>query len=176
MSQWTIDPDHSVAAFTVRHMMVCNVHGQFNKVSGTISFDPAAPEQSSVEATIEVAGIYTGIKKRDDHLMSPDFFDAATYPVMTYTSSRVEGRGENRLTVIGNLTLRGVTRQVVLEAEFRGPVKSPFGDETTIGFSATTVIDRTDFGVAWNEMIEGGGVVADPRVTISLDVEADMVG
>src|SRR6266487_6585643 len=161
MALWIIDPDHSVAAFNVRHMLICNVRGQFNKVSGSIRFDPAEPDNSSVEATIDVTGIYTGIQKRDDHLRSPDFFDAATYPVMTYTSSRVEGRGENRLTIIGNLTLRGVTRQVVLEAEFHGPVKSPFGDETTIGFSATTVINRTDFGVAWNEILEGGGVVAD---------------
>ncbi|MCM2356670.1 MAG: YceI family protein [Geobacteraceae bacterium] len=176
MAQWTIDPDHSVAAFSVRHMMVCDVHGQFNKVSGSLSFDPAAPEISSVEATIEVASLYTGIQKRDDHLRSPDFFDVAGYPLMTFASSRVEGRGENRFTVIGSLTMRGVTRPVVLEAEYRGPVKSPFGDETTIGFTATTTIDRTDFGVSWNEMMEGGGLVVGNRVTITLDLEADLVG
>jgi polyisoprenoid-binding protein YceI len=174
--QWTIDPDHSVAAFTVRHMMVCTVHGQFNKIAGSIRFDPAAPEQSSVEATIEVAGVYTGIRKRDDHLLSPDFFDAATYPVITYTSTRVEGSGENRLTVTGNLTIRGITRQVVLEAELHGPVTSPFGDETTIGFTASAAIDRTDFGVSWNELMEGGGVVAGTRIDICLDVEADLTG
>ena len=176
MAQWTIDPDHSVAAFNVRHMMICNVHGQFNKVSGSIRFDPAEPANASVEATIDVTGVYTGIQKRDDHLRSPDFFDVANWPVMTFTSTRVEGRGENRLTVIGNLTIRGTTRQVVLEAEYRGPVKSPFGDETTIGFTATTAIDRTDFGVSWNEAMEGGGMVAGNRVAITLDVEADMVG
>jgi polyisoprenoid-binding protein YceI len=175
MAQWTIDPDHSVAAFVVSHFMVCDVHGQFNKVSGSISFDPAAPENASLEVTIEVAGVYTGIQKRDDHLRSPDFFDAAAYPVMTFTSTGVKGRGGDRYTVTGNLTIRGVTRQVVLEAESRGPVKSPFGGETTIGFTATTAIDRTDYGVSWNEIMEGGGVVAGKLVSITLNVEADMV-
>lgn len=176
MAQWTIDPDHSVAAFVVRHMMVCDVHGQFNKISGSIRFDPAEPELASVDVAIDVTGVYTGIQKRDGHLRSPDFFDAATHPVMTYTSTGVERRGENRYTVTGNLTIRGVTRRVVLAAESRGPVTSPFGDETTIGFTATAAIDRTDFGVSWNEMMEGGGVVAGHKVTITLDVEADMVG
>lgn len=175
MSQWIIDPDHSVAAFTVSHMMVCNVHGQFNKVSGSIRFDPAEPEESSVEATIDVTGIYTGIQKRDDHLRSPDFFDVANFPVITFTSTRVEQRGENRFTVIGNLTIRGITRQAVLEGEYRGPVKSPFGDETTIGFTASTTIDRTDFGVSWNEAMDGGGMVAGNRVAITLNVEADLI-
>jgi polyisoprenoid-binding protein YceI len=174
MAQWIIDPDHSVAAFVVRHFMVCDVHGQFNAVSGSISFDPAKPENASLEVAIEVAGVYTGIQKRDDHLRSPDFFDAATYPVMTFTSTRVEGGGGDRYTVTGNLTIRGVTRQVVLEAESRGPVISPFGGETTIGFTATTAIDRTDFGVSWNETMEGGGVVAGNRVAITLNVEADL--
>ena len=174
MPQWIIDPDHSVAAFTVRHMMVCTVRGQFNGVSGSIRFDPAAPELASVEATIEVSGVHTGVRKRDDHLLSPDFFDVATHPVITYTSTRVEWRGGNRFTVIGNLTIRGITRQVVLEAEFYGPVTSPFGDETTIGFAASTVIDRMDFGVSWNEKMDGGGVVAGTRVAICLDVEADL--
>jgi polyisoprenoid-binding protein YceI len=175
MAQWTIDPDHSVAAFVVRHMMVCDVHGQFNTVSGTISFDPAEPERATLEVTIEVAGVYTGIPKRDDHLRSPDFFDAAAYPVMTFASTGVEGRGDGRYRVTGNLTIRGVTRQVVLDAESRGPVRSPFGDETTIGFTATTAIDRTDFGVSWNELMDAGGVVAGTRVDITLNVEADMV-
>ena len=175
MAQWAIDPDHSVAAFVVSHMMICDVHGQFNKVSGSIRFDPAEPEKASLEVTIGVAGVYTGIQKRDDHLRSPDFFDAAVYPVMTFTSTRVESRGKNRYTVTGDLTIRGVTRPVILEAEARGPVKSPFGDETTIGFTATTAIDRTEFGVSWNEMMEGGGVVAGNRVAITLNVEADMV-
>jgi polyisoprenoid-binding protein YceI len=175
MAQWTIDPDHSVAAFVVRHMMVCDVHGQFNRVSGTIRFDPAEPENTALDVTIEVTGVYTGIQKRDEHLRSPDFFDAAAYPVMTFTSNRVEARGDNRYTVAGNLTIRGITRQVVLEAETRGPVKSPFGDETTIGFTATTTIDRTEFGVSWNELMEGWGVVVGNRVAITLNVEADMV-
>lgn len=175
MSQWRIDPDHSVAAFSIRHMMICNVRGQFNKISGTITYDAERPETSSVEAAIEAASIYTGIAKRDEHLRSSDFFDAAACPAINFKSTKVEKSGEGRLRVFGDLTIRCVTRPVAFEAEISGPVKSPFGDETTIGFTASTSLDREEFGVSWNEAMEGGGFIVGKEVLVYLDVEADLV-
>ncbi len=174
MANWNIDPDHSVAGFIVRHMMCANVRGQFNRLSGAISFDPADIPHASVAVSIEAASIYTGIAKRDEHLRSPDFFDVTTHPAITFRSNNAEARGETRFTVNGDLTIRGVTRPVVLEVEYAGPVKSPFGDETTIGFAATTRINRQEFGVSWNEAMEEGGLVAGNEVQITLDIEADL--
>ncbi len=176
MAKWNIDPDHSVAAFSSRHLKVANVRGQFNGLSGTIDFDPADPARSSVNAEIEIASLTTGNKKRDAHLLSADFLEASTYPKMTFISSKVESSGENRAKVTGELTLHGVTRPVTFETEFFGPVKSPqaLGGETTIGFSASTSINRFDFGVKWDVMMDDGTFVADKEVKISIDVEADL--
>ena len=174
MAQWVIDPDHSVAAFRIRHMMLCHVRGQFNRISGTIHFDAGRVGESSVEAAIEAASIYTGIPKRDEHLKSPDFFDTAGCPSITFKSTAVEKKGEGRLHVAGDLSIHCVTRSVSFEAEISGPVKSPFGDETTIGFAASLTINRDDFGVSWNEVMEGGGLVVGKEVEISLDIEADL--
>lgn len=176
MARWDIDPDHTVAAFTVRHMMLFNVRGQFNAVSGSIDFDPADIAASRVEATIGVQGIYTGIKKRDDHLRSPEFFDADTYPTITFKSTKVEDRGGKRFAVTGELTIRGITREVTLDAEYCDPVKDPFEEGTSIGFAATAVIDREDFGLTWNVPMDGGGVMVGREVRLSLDVEADLAG
>lgn len=172
MPKWIIDPDHSVAAFVVRHMMVANVRGQFNKIGGTVYFDPDNIAGSSVEAVIDVSGIYTGIQKRDDHLRSSDFFDAEKFPRMVFKSIKVEVFNEKRFKVIGDLTIRGITRTVDLAAEYSGPEKSPFG-ETSIGYSATTLINREDFGLMWNVILESGGVMAGKDVLIILDIEAD---
>jgi|SRR5208283_1381036 len=173
MAKWIIDPDHSVAAFVVKHMMVTNVHGQFNKLAGIIYFDPSNAGLSLVEATIEANGIYTGINKRDDHLRSPDFFDAANFPHILFKSTMVEALSGKSFDVMGDLTIRGITHRVTLEAEYAGPVKSTDG-ETTIGFTATTRINREDYNVMWNEMLEGGGIMVGKEVLITLAIEADL--
>ena len=174
MGKWIIDPDHSVAAFVVRHMMVSNVHGQFNKISGAIQFDPADVGRSSVEAKIDVSGIYTGIQKRDEHLRSPDFFDAEKYPAIAFKSTKVESAGGHSFKVSGDLTIHGVTRPAILNAEHFGPVKGTEEGETVIGFTASTTINREDFGIMWNvALLEKGGVVVGREVRITLDIEGD---
>jgi len=174
MAKWKIDPDHTVAAFIVRHMMIADVRGQFNKISGIIHFDPADAAHSSVEAVIEAGGIYTGIAKRDEHLRSPDFLDVEKYPRIIFRSSNAERSDVNRLKVTGDLSIRGITKTVVLDAEFSGIEKSPYG-ETSIGFSATTVINREDYGLLWNVALESGGLMVGKEVRIILDVEADLI-
>ena len=174
MAKWVIDPDHSVAAFAVRHMMVSNVHGQFNKISGAIQFDPSDVARAAVEAEIDVPGIHTGIPKRDEHLTSPDFFDVAKYPKILFKSTRVDLTGGNHFKVSGTLTIHGVTRPVTFDTEYLGPVKGTEEGETVIGFTATTAVDREDYGITWNvALLEKGGVVVGKEVQITLDVEAD---
>jgi polyisoprenoid-binding protein YceI len=176
MAKWIIDPDHSVAAFSVRHMMVSIVRGQFNKLSGTIQFDPADLGHSSVEAEIEVEGIWTGIQKRDEHLRSPDFFDVAKFPKIIFKSTRVEPTGGKRFRLSGNLTIHGVTHPVTFDGEYVGPVRGTDEGETCVGFNASTRIDREDYGMKWNAaLLEKGGVVVGREVQITLDVEADPV-
>ena len=174
MAKWNIDPDHTVAAFKVRHFMITLVRGQFNKVSGFIDFDPENPTQGSVEATIETAGIYTGIPKRDDHLRSADFLDVEHFPTITFKSTRIEETGLNYFKVTGDLTIRGNTRTVTLDVEYLGQMKSPFDDDISVGFSASTRINRFDFGVNWNVEMEKGGQVAGKELTLLLETEADL--
>lgn len=174
MAKWIIDPDHSVAAFAVRHMMVSNVRGQFNKLSGSIEFDPVDVARSWVEAEIDVEGIWTGIQKRDEHLRSPDFFDVAKYPKILLKSTKVENIGGNRFRLTGNLTMHGVTHSVTFEAKYWGPVKGTEEGEICIGFSAATDIDREDYGITWNAaLLEKGGFVIGRGIKITLDLEAD---
>lgn len=174
MAKWIIDPDHSVAAFTVRHMMVSNVHGQFNKISGAIQFDPADISHALVEAELATEGICTGIQKRDEHLRSPDFFDVAKYPKILFKSTGVEPAGGNRFRIDGNLTIHGITRPVTFNAEYLGPVKGTEEGEICIGFTATTNINREDYGITWNApLLEKGGVVVGRDVRITLDIEGD---
>ena len=176
MTKWNIDPDHTVAALSVRHMMVANVHGQFNRISGTIHFDPADIPHSSVEVSIDAATLYTGIPKRDEHLRSEDFLDAANHPQITFKSVKAEGAGSNRFRVTGALAIRGITRQITFEAEYFGPVKDPFEESgRSIGFFASTTINREEYGMAWNVAMESGGVMVGKEVTITLEVEADLV-
>jgi polyisoprenoid-binding protein YceI len=175
MEQWQIDPDHTVAAFEVRHFMITLVRGQFNRISGTLCFDPGAPALGSVEAVIEAAGVYTGISKRDEHLRSPDFLDVERFPLIRFKSTRVEAAALNRFVCIGDLTMRDVTRTVSLDVEYLGRVKSPFDEDVSCGFSATTRIDRRDFGVNWNYDLESGGLVAGNDLLLRLEVEADLV-
>ncbi|MGD0883857.1 MAG: YceI family protein [Thermodesulfovibrionales bacterium] len=173
MPTWIIDPDHSVATFAVRHMMIANVHGQFNKVSGSIQCDPPDMAQLSVEAEIDAASIYTGIQKRDDHLRSPDFFDVATYPKIIFKSTKVEAISGNRVRVTGNLTMRGIARPVTLDADFFGPVKDPFDEGgVSIGFTASARVDRREYGMMWNAGTEDV-IVVGWDVQITLAAEAD---
>ncbi len=174
MAKWIIDPDHSVAAFAVRHMMIADVRGQFNKVTGTILFDPADVAGSSVELNIDTASITTGIRKRDDHLKSQDFLDVERYPAITFLSTAVEVTGANRAKVAGDLTLHGVTHPVALEVEYFGPVNDPFGEGKSMGFSVAGTINRENYGIVWNEAMEGGGVIVGRDVRIVLDIEADL--
>lgn len=173
MATWNIDPDHTAASFSIRYLMISYVRGLFNRVRGTIRFDPKDPERASVEVTIDAAGVYTGIKKRDDHLRSADFFEVEKYPVMTFKSTAVSTKGGKGLTVNGDLTIRGVTRPVTLDVELAGPVTSPFGDDRTMGFLASTKLNQEDFGILWNEAMEGGRILAT-EVVITLDAQADL--
>ncbi len=151
-------------------MMVSTVRGHFGKMSGTVKYDPEAPEKASVVAEVDVASIDTRNGKRDDHLRSPDFFDAARYPTMKFESTRVEKLGDGSLRLIGNLTIRGVTREVTFDVEGpMPPIKTPRGLRT--GASATTKISRKDFGMTWNRAIETGGVVVGDEVTLTIDIE-----
>lgn len=168
---WSIDADHSSVGFTVRHMMVSNVKGSFGTFSGTVEVDEKDSAGSKVSVTIDAASINTGVAKRDEHLRSADFFDTARYPTVTYVSKKVEKSGKDRLKVYGDLTLRGVTRQVVLDVE--GPTaayRDPWG-KTRRGASATATINRRDFGLTWNKVIEAGGVLVGDEVKIILEME-----
>ncbi|HEY6010719.1 MAG TPA: YceI family protein [Nitrospirota bacterium] len=174
MVTWIIDPDHSCATFSIRHMMIAHVRGQFSGLKGTIVYDPADRSAASVEVEIEVAGVTTGNRKRDDHLLTPDFFDQQRFPSIIFKSTGVRFLEKNRMEITGDLTLHGVTRRITLEAEFGGPVKSPYGGEITMGFTASATINREDFGMMWgSEAIEGGGLLTSKEVSITLDVEAD---
>jgi polyisoprenoid-binding protein YceI len=173
--KWAIDSSHSAAGFSVRHMMIANVIGLFGKMTGTIYFDPPHIASLSVEAEIEVGSVTTGYPTRDEHLLSPDFFDAANHPKIKFKSTKAESLGGNRGRITGDLTMRGKTQPLTLEFDYFGPVKSPFGGEITIGFAATGKINREDYEISWNEATPEGGVVVDKEVKITLDVEADLV-
>jgi len=176
MANWQIDSAHTLAAFTVRHMMVSNVRSAFQKVTGTLVYDAANPNASSVEVTIPVASMATtGDEKRDQHLQSPDFLDAANYPTMTFKSTRVEvdADGVNG-KVYGNLTIKDVTREVVLNVEKLGESKSPWGQQV-VGFTGSTKINREDFGLTWNVALETGGWLVAKEIKIELEVEAILI-
>ena len=167
---WKLDPSHSAAQFAVRHLMVSTVRGQFEKISGTVNYDPANPEAASVNIEVEVASIDTRNAKRDDHLRSADFFDVANHPVMKFESTRVRKAGDGKLKLTGNLTIRGVTREVTFDVDGPAPpVKVRDGQRS--GATATAVISRKDFGITWNRAIEAGGVTVSNEVHITIDVE-----
>jgi polyisoprenoid-binding protein YceI len=170
-SVWEIDPAHSSAQFAVRHLMVSTVRGEFGKMTGTLTLDEQDPTKSMIEATIDTASINTRIAKRDDHLKSPDFFDVAKYPTITFKSKKIEAAGEGKFKVTGDLTLHGVTKDVVLNIEGSPkPTKDPMG-KLRIGGGATTKINRKDFGLSYNKALETGGVLIGEDVDITIDVE-----
>jgi polyisoprenoid-binding protein YceI len=169
---WRIDPAHTSVEFTIRHMMISNVKGQFHKTSGTITVNGDDPGSAKIDAVIDASSVDTGVDGRDAHLKSPDFLDVAKYPTITFKSSKVEAAGPNKWKVAGDLTLHGVTRPVVLDVETAGrPIQDPMGNTRT-GASATTTIKRSDFGVSWNKALDTGGVMVVDEVAISIDIEA----
>jgi polyisoprenoid-binding protein YceI len=169
---WQIDPSHTNVEFTVRHMMISNVKGQFQKTTGTITVNGDDPASAKIDATIDASSINTRVEKRDAHLKSPDFLDVAKYPTITFKSTKVEAEGPNKWKVTGDLTLHGVTKPVVLEVESAGPpIHDPMGNSRA-GASATTKINRSDYGLTWNKALESGGVLVGDEVAISIDVEA----
>jgi len=168
--KWNFDPVHSDIGFSVRHLMISKVRGRFQKWSGALFVDETDLANSKVEASIEAASIDTREQQRDDHLRSPDFFDAANHPALTFQSTRVEKTSEDEYKVTGNLTIRGVAREVALAVEFLGRSKDPWGG-LRMGFSAKTSIDRRDFGLTFNMPLDGGGVVVGDRVDIVLEIE-----
>ncbi|MFQ3567255.1 MAG: YceI family protein [Aggregatilineales bacterium] len=172
MTTWLIDPAHSQVSFSARHMMVTTVRGSFKSLSGTIEFDPANPAAAQVDVTIEAASIDTGVADRDNHLRSPDFLDTASFPTITFKSTRVEPQGSDRARIYGDLTIRGVTREVVIEAELLGQGKDPFTGSTKAGFAGRTTINREDWGLTWNIALEAGGVLVSKEIKIELDVQA----
>ena len=168
---WQIDPAHSSAQFTVRHMMISNVRGEFGKMTGSVQYDPADPSKTTVEATIDAASVSTRNEQRDKHLRSADFFDVEKYPALTFKSKRVDSASPGKIRLIGDLTLRGTTREVALDVD--GPsamVKDQRGNRH-LGAAASTKINRKEFGMAFNRALEGGGVVVGDEVAILIDVE-----
>jgi len=174
MAQWIIDPDHSVAAFSIRHMMIAQVRGQFNKIAGSIFFDPPDINNSSVELTIDASSIFTGVLKRDDHLRSPDFFDIAKYPTISFKSIRTSSVNGSQVKVTGGLTIHGITRQITVAVEFSGPVKDPFGDELSMGFAVSATINREEYEIKWNQPMADSGIMVGREVKLFIDVEADL--
>lgn len=172
MAQFNIDPFHTTAGFVATHMMFTKVRGKFEDVQATIHYDEATPENSSVEATINVASVNTNAKDRDNHLRSADFFDVENHPTITFKSKRVEKTGDNRANVIGDLTIKGVTREVTLETTYVGEAKNPMTGGRTVGFNASTKINREDFGLMWNVALETGGWLVSKEITIEIEAQA----
>ncbi len=167
---WQIDLAHSEINFTVRHMMISKVRGRFESFSGSVNFDEANPSNTTVEISIDVSSINTKDAQRDAHLRSADFFDAENYPTMTFVSKRVEQHSANSGRLIGDLTIRGVTKEVALDVEYAGQVTSPWGT-TNAGFSASGKINRKDWGLVWNVALETGGLLVGEEVQIEIEME-----
>ena len=171
-STWNTDPVHSVAEFKVKHMMISNVKGRFTHVSGVLTLDEADVARSTVEATIDANSLTTGDAQRDGHIKSAEFLDVEKFPRLTFASTSIRHSAAGELELHGDLTIHGVTRNVVFAVEGPTPqVNDPWGN-TRIGFSAHTKINRKDFGLTWNTALEAGGILVGEEVTITLDVEA----
>jgi polyisoprenoid-binding protein YceI len=169
-NKWNIDAAHSGINFSIRHLVVSKVRGRFGKYSGSLNLDDQDLTRSSVEAIIDVSSIDTGTPQRDDHLRSADFFDVAQFPELRFRSKRFEKLSDDRYRVTGDLTIRDVTREVSLDVEYGGHAKDPWGNER-VGFVAKTHIDRKEFGLGWNQVLEAGGVLVGERVDIELEVQ-----
>ncbi len=179
MAEWFFEPGHTAAEFCARHMMITHVRGHFKNIQGKVVFDPENPRNSRVEARIDAKSIWTGEPQRDAHLRSPDFLDADHYPEITFSANKVESVGSNDFLLTGQLTIRGVTREVVLKVRYLGQWQTPWwedgvdkGPKTRAGFLAETTINRQNFGVSWNSLLDKGGVVVGDMVEITIDAEA----
>ena len=169
---WQIDGAHSSAQFSVTHMMISTVRGEFGKISGTIGFDGSDPASIEVDATIDAASIDTHDAKRDGHLKSPDFFDVAKYPTITFKSRKVVAEGSGGFKLVGDLTMHGVRKEVTLDGMGPSKVIRGMGGESRVAASATTTINRQDWDIKWNHGLEGGGVVVSDKVVITIEIEA----
>jgi polyisoprenoid-binding protein YceI len=173
-TEWQFDMQHSGITFMVRHLLVAKVRGRFTRWSGTMRFDEKNPAASSVDVQIDTNSVDTSEPQRDAHLRSADFLDVATYPRMTFKSTKVERAGDAAFKVKGELTIRGVTRPVVLEVEYGGALRDPWGNERA-GFTAKATIDRKEFGITFNQVLDHGGLALGEQISIDLDVEATKV-
>lgn len=164
---WQIDPAHTSVEFAVKHLMISTVRGRFGTVSGTLTGLDQAP---TLSVTIDAASIDTRVAQRDEHLRSADFFDVAHHPVIGFTSKRIEGKPTRAFKLIGDLTIRGMTREVVLDVEYQGGGRDPWGNQR-MGFSASGKLDRKEFGLTWNQVLEAGGLTVGDEVKFTVDVE-----
>ncbi len=167
---WKIDPTHTHVEFSVRHLMITTVKGRFADITGTVKSDDADPAKGEVDITIGVASIDTREAQRDAHLRSVDFFHSDEFPTMTFRSKRIENVRGERFELVGDLTIRGVSKEVVLDVNSEGRVKDPWGGDRA-GFSATTKIKRSEFGLTWNQLLESGGVAVGDDIKITIDAE-----
>ena len=167
---WKLDPSHTNVEFAAKHLMITTVRGRISEVDGTIRIDEDSPANSSVEVTLKGASLDTRIEQRDQHLRSADFLDVEKFPDITFRSTRIEGDKE-RFKLTGDLTIRGTTREITLDATFEGRTKDPWGGER-VGFSAKGSIDRREFGLTWNQALEVGGVVVGNEIKLNIDVQA----
>ncbi|QMU76185.1 YceI family protein [Streptacidiphilus sp. PB12-B1b] len=166
---YTIDPAHSTIGFVARHAMVTKVRGSFKDVSGTVTVDAQDPAKSSAQVTIQVASIDTRNPDRDGHLRTNDFLDAATYPTITFASTAAELRGENSVTLTGDLTIKGVTKSIAIDFDYQGAATDPFGNHR-LGFEGTHTISRADYGITWNAPLETGGVLVGDKIVLEFDL------
>ncbi len=173
---WELDPAHSSIGFAIRHMMISTVRGQLRTFTGKATGDPTAPDKGAIEVTIDATSIDTANAKRDEHLKSPEFLDVAKFPTITFKSKKIAAAGQGKVKLTGDLTLHGVTKEVVLDVE--GPtaaIKDPMGN-TRAGAHATTKINRKDFGIVYDKTMDGGGLMVGNEVEITIDVEAVQKG
>ncbi len=168
---WQIDSAHSGIHFAVRHLVIAKVRGQFSRWSGALTVPNGDFSQATVDVTIDATSIETGVADRDTHLKSADFFDVEKFPELTFRSRRIEPRGSDRFSLIGDLTIRGISREVTLDVESAGQTKDPWGN-IRAGFAAKTAVDRKEFGLTWNQVLEAGGVMVGDKVEIEIEIEA----
>lgn len=167
---WTFDPAHSSIGFSVRHMVISNVEGTFRDYTGQVNFDGKSLEKGSVDITIQVTSVNTGIEMRDNHLRSSDFFDVQKYPTMMFKSKKIVKKAKGNFNMIGDLTIKGVTHEVQIDGQFNGAITDPDGN-TRAGFSGTTKINRQDYNVAWSNKLQDGSLIVGNDVTINLQIE-----
>lgn len=170
MASYSVDKAHSEVGFTVRHMVFAKVHGQFKDWEAKLTYDEANPTKSSIQVDIATASVDTREEKRDGHLRSADFFDAEKFPKMTFQSKRIDSNGSGRYKLIGDLTLHGATHEVALDVEETGRGKDPWGNQR-IGFSAKGTLNRSDFGLKWNQALETGGLLVSDKVDVEIEAQ-----